>query len=325
MEKLHNSQIISKLVATKLLRTITLLMRNFIANFVRILRICKDFAGNRVNEFGNIPRCGVVPKFSDLEVIALGITAEAFGFDSENLLFHRLHHECKEDLPNLISRRQFNARRKLTARLAEEIRKDVAAAIDGSEGVFCIDSKPVKVCQNARAKRCSMGRDNVDAAPDWGYCASQGLYYYGYKLHAVCGIRGVIHSYGMTAASVHDLQYLNDVRWEYHDCMMLGDKGYLSAEVQKNLFEVANISLEVPYRLNQKNWRPPAWAYKRFRKRIETVFSQLNDNLMMIRNYAKQPCGLFTRTAGKIAAMTFMQYVNFINHRPIGQIKYSLF
>lgn len=325
MGKLHNSQIISKLVATKLLRTITLLMRNFIANFVRILRICKDFAGNRVNEFGNIPRCGVVPKFSDLEVIALGITAEAFGFDSENLLFHRLHHECKEDLPNLISRRQFNARRKLTARLAEEIRKDVAAAIDGSEGVFCIDSKPVKVCQNARAKRCSMGRDNVDAAPDWGYCASQGLYYYGYKLHAVCGIRGVIHSYGMTAASVHDLQYLNDVRWEYHDCMMLGDKGYLSAEVQKNLFEVAIISLEVPYRLNQKNWRPPAWAYKRFRKRIETVFSQLNDNLMMIRNYAKQPCGLFTRTAGKIAAMTFMQYVNFINHRPIGQIKYSLF
>ena len=325
MEKLHNSQIISKLVATKLLRTITLLMRNFIANFVRILRICKDFAGNRVNEFGNIPRCGVVPKFSDLEVITLGITAEAFGFDSENLLFHRLHHECKEDLPNLISRRQFNARRKLTARLAEEIRKDVAAAIDGSEGVFCIDSKPVKVCQNARAKRCSMGRDNVDEAPDWGYCASQGLYYYGYKLHAVCGIRGVIHSYGMTAASVHDLQYLNDVRWEYHDCMMLGDKGYLSAEVQKNLFEVALISLEVPYRLNQKNWRPPAWAYKRFRKRIETVFSQLNDNLMMIRNYAKQPCGLFTRTAGKIAAMTFMQYVNFINYRPIGQIKYSLF
>ena len=325
MEKLHNSQIISKLVATKLLRTITLLMRNFIANFVRILRICKDFAGNRVNEFGNIPRCGVVPKFSDLEVITLGITAEAFGFDSENLLFHRLHHECKEDLPNLISRRQFNARRKLTARLAGEIRKDVAAAIDGSEGVFCIDSKPVKVCQNARAKRCSMGRDNVDEAPDWGYCASQGLYYYGYKLHAVCGIRGVIHSYGMTAASVHDLQYLNDVRWEYHDCMMLGDKGYLSAEVQKNLFEVAIISLEVPYRLNQKNWRPPAWAYKRFRKRIETVFSQLNDNLMMIRNYAKQPCGLFTRTAGKIAAMTFMQYVNFINHRPIGQIKYSLF
>ena len=100
-------------------------MRNFIAKFIRILGICKDFAKNRVNEFGNIPRCGVVPKFSDLEVIAPDITAEAFGFDSENLLFHRLHHECKEDLPNLISRRQFNALRKLTACLAEEIRNRI--------------------------------------------------------------------------------------------------------------------------------------------------------------------------------------------------------
>lgn len=324
MKKLHKLQIISKLVVAKLLRTIALLMRNFIANFVRILGICKVFAGNRVNELGNVPRCGVVPKFSDLEVIALGITAEAFGFDSENLLFHRLQNECKDDLPNRISRRQFNVRRKLTARLSEEIRKDVAVAIDGTEDVFCIDSKPIKVCQNARAKRCVMGRDNVEAAPDWGYCASQGMHYYGYKLHAVCGIRGVIHSYDMTAASVHDIHYLNDVRWEYHDCMMLGDKGYLSSEVQKNLFETVNITLEVPYRLNQKNWRPPSWAYKRFRKRIETIFSQLNDNLMMIRNYAKQSCGLFTRMAGKIAAMTFMQYVNFVNHRPIGHIKYSL-
>jgi len=106
--------------------------------------------------------------------------------------------------------------------------------------------------------------------------------------------------------------------------MMFGDKGYLSAQVQQNLFEVANITMEVPYRLNQKSWRPPIWAYKRFWKRIGIIFSQLNDNLMMIRNYAKQSCGLFTRMAGKIAAMTFMQYVNLINNRPIVQIKYSL-
>lgn len=157
MEKLHKLQIISKLVVIKRLSTIAQLMRNFIANFVRILGICKDFSGNRVNELGNVSRCGVVPKFSDLEVVALAITAEAFGFDSENLLFHRLHHECKDDLPNLISRRQFNARRKLTARLAEEIRKDVAVGIDGSENVFCIDSKPVKVCQNAKSETLRHG------------------------------------------------------------------------------------------------------------------------------------------------------------------------
>ena len=48
-------QIFSKLVVTTPITTICLLMRNFITNFVRILGICKDFAGNRVNELGNIP------------------------------------------------------------------------------------------------------------------------------------------------------------------------------------------------------------------------------------------------------------------------------
>ena len=73
----------------KLLRTIALLMRNFIANLVRILGICKDFAGNRVNELGNVPRCGVVPKYSDLEVIALGITAAMTFMQYVNYINHR--------------------------------------------------------------------------------------------------------------------------------------------------------------------------------------------------------------------------------------------
>ncbi|MBQ2209053.1 MAG: IS982 family transposase, partial [Prevotella sp.] len=77
--------------------------------------------------------------------------------------------------------------------------------------------------------------------------------------------------------------------------------------------------------LNQKNWTPPTWAYKRFRKRIETVFSQLNDHLMMIRNYAKKPSGLFARMEAKVAAFTVLQYINLLNHKPIGQVKYALF
>lgn len=304
MIKLHSSQNISKLVVAILLTTIALLMHNFIANFVRILKICKDFAGNRVNRLRNVLRCGVVPKFSNLVVIALGITAEAFGLDSENLLFHRLYHECKNDLPNLI---KFNVRRKLTARLAEEIRKDVAVAIDSAENVFCIDSQPAKGCQNARAKRCVMGRDNRRLSLTGGIAPRKVCTIMG--INSMLSVGYMTHLYDMTAASVHDLHYFKDVRWEYHDCMILGDKGYLSAEVQRDLFETANITLEVPYRLNQKNWYPPIWAYRRLRKRIETIFAQLNDNLMMIRNYAKQSCGLFTRMASKIAAMTFMQYV----------------
>ncbi len=322
-ERLFIFLVFSNLIASKLLSS-NRRMHNFIEKFTKINDICKKFAGNRVNEHGNVSRRGVIPTFSDLEVIALSLTAEAFGYDSENNLFKRLA-ESPEHIPNLISRRQFNVRRKLTACLAEDIRRDIAKSIDGGENVFVIDSKPVKVCQLARAKRCVMGNDNPQSAPSKGFCASQQMYYYGYKLHAICGISGVIHSYDITAANVHDIHYLDDAKWDYHDCLMLGDKGYLSAEVQQDLFETAHIKLEVPYRLNQKNWRNPSWAYRRFRKRIETVFSQLNDQFMMVRNYAKQTGGLFTRTAAKIAAMTVLQYINFCNHRKIGLVKDALF
>lgn len=39
---------------------------------------------------GNVSRCGVVTKFSDLEVAALGITAEAFRFESEDVQCERM-------------------------------------------------------------------------------------------------------------------------------------------------------------------------------------------------------------------------------------------
>lgn len=94
MKKLYILLIFSKLVVTKLLTTIALHMHNFIVKFAQILDIYKKFARNRVDENGNRPHRGIVPKFSDLEVIALSTTAEAFGFGSENYLFKRLQ-ACK--------------------------------------------------------------------------------------------------------------------------------------------------------------------------------------------------------------------------------------
>ena len=64
------------------------------------------------------------------------------------------------------------------------------------------------------------------------------------------------------------------------------------------------------------------------RKRIETIFPQLTDQFLVIRNYAKITNGLFARIngkiSGKISALTILQYVNFINNKPIGRIKYAL-
>ena len=82
------------------------IIHNFCTKYGKILDISKQFSKNLVNEFGNIPRRCVVPKFSDLEVIALSLTAEAISIDSENCLFVRLQ-TYKTEFPNLISKRQY--------------------------------------------------------------------------------------------------------------------------------------------------------------------------------------------------------------------------
>ena len=61
-------------------------MNNFFAKFGKTLDVCKHFSKDLVNEHGNMPRRGVVPKFSDLEVIALALTAETESIDSESRL-----------------------------------------------------------------------------------------------------------------------------------------------------------------------------------------------------------------------------------------------
>ena len=81
--------IFSKLKVTKLLID-QYRMHNLYAIFAKLLNICKQIAGNLVNEPGNVPRRGVVPKFSDLEVVTLHMASEAVGIDSESLLFAKL-------------------------------------------------------------------------------------------------------------------------------------------------------------------------------------------------------------------------------------------
>ena len=250
------SLIFSNLVVIKTLSS-NHRMYNLYTKVVKILEICKQFSENLVNELGNIPRRGPVPKFSDLEVVALSLTAETESIDSEKWLFDYKLQEYKANIPNLISRRQFNDRRKKTAGLCEKLRKRIAMKMDGGEEQFFIDSKPIEVCRVARGKRCRMGRTgDFSQAPDFGFCASQNTYYFGYKLHALCGLSGVIHSYDLSKASVVDLHYMKDVKQTYHDCNIYGDKGYIGADVQLDLFETAHIRLECPYRLNQKNWKP---------------------------------------------------------------------
>ena len=300
-------------------------MHNIKTNFDKILGVVKDIVGDEINEKGNYLRPGTRPKFSDIEVIALSLTAECLSIDSENYLFSKLIKEYLHEFDNMISRRQYNDRRKRLFEKTEEVRKLMAEQLNEQADVFAIDSMPLEICKLSREKRNKMGKESAPHAPDKGYCASQKKYFYGYKLHSVCSAAGVIQSLDLTKASVHDVHYLKDVKELFSNCIITGDKGYIGRQHQINLFETAGIQLEVPLRNNQEEQKPVVWILKKVRKRIETVFSQLCDQFMIQRNYAKSFTGFKSRILAKITSLTVLQFLNkFINNQPVGRVKHTL-
>ena len=115
-------------------------------------------------------RRGTRPRFSDIEVIALSSTAECLSIDSENYLFSKLNKEYKTGFENMISRRQYNDRRKLLFEKTERVRNLISERLYRHVDAFAIDSMPIEVCKLSREKRNKMGKESIHHSPDKGYC-----------------------------------------------------------------------------------------------------------------------------------------------------------
>ena len=78
-------------------------------------------------------------------------------------------------------------------------------------------------------------------------------------------------------------------------------------------------------RINQKKYKKQPYVFRKKRKRIETLFSQLCDQFMIRHNYAKPFQGFKTRILAKITALTTIQYINkFIFKKNVKNIKISI-
>ena len=291
-------------------------MNNFTASYEKILEYIKSNT-NKESFLQQIRK----PKLTDIEVISINLTAEYMGIDSECQLFR----EMPESLLSQIERSVYNKRRRKLFFAIDEIRSIISEKFNQFEQYYVVDSMPLEITKLSRSSRSKICKAKYETAPDKGYCASQNTSYYGYKLHAVCSINGIIKSLDISKASVHDIHYLKDIKQQFSDCVILGDRGYISSEYQYDLFETKQIKLEVPMRINQHNYRKQPYLFRKSRKRIETFFSQLCDQFMIRRNYAKSFDGFKTRILSKITAFTTIQAINkFIFNRNVNNVKINI-
>ena len=265
-------------------------------------------------------------KLSDPEIITIGICGELAGIDSENAWFSFVKRNYHHLFPNLCSRSRFNRTRRALLQTTNLLRQKLISVFDlPFSKYFVIDSFPLTVCKFGRARYCRSFRGH---GADYGKCPSKKETYFGYKVHALITLEGYITAFEITPASTDDREGLRDLVEDHSGVVILGDKGYVGENLAQEMAE-QEICLMTLKRSNSKaDWsKSIRQLIFKLRRRVETVFSQLSEQLNAERVLAKNFEGLCTRLTNKILAYDLCLVLNNIFHEScnLGRIKQLIF
>lgn len=265
-------------------------------------------------------------KLSDSEIITISICGELAGIDSENAWFSFVKKNYRHLFPNLCSRSRFNRTRRALLQTTDLLRQKMISAFNlPFSKYFVVDSFPLAVCKFGRVRYCRAFRGH---GADYGKCPSKKETYFGYKVHAMITLEGYITAFEITPASTDDREGLRDIVENQSGLVVLGDKGYVGENFTQELKE-QGICLMALKRSNSKADWPKSVRQLIFklRRRVETVFSQLSEQLNAERVLAKSFQGLCTRLLNKVLAYNLCLVLNSIFHETceLGKIKQLIF
>jgi len=257
-----------------------------------------------------LKRPGPEPICSDSELMAMCLIGECKGWDMETELLS--HFRAHRDLfPHIPTQSRFNRRRRNLMFAFNSLRQIVLAWIDLSQDTHCvIDSMPIPVVQ-FHLVPSSTGDWRAFGA-NFGKVASKKQTIFGYKLHLLVTMGGLILDFTLAPASAQDLAVGVSLLAHHNDRLVLGDKAYVSAPAAAELWQQNRIQLLTLPRRNQRIQMPSITRQliNRVRQMIETVNAQLESQFNIETNHAHTFWGLCTRLYSKLTAHTLCIYIN---------------
>lgn len=247
---------------------------------------------------------------SDSELLTMALVGECREWDTETTLLSQWR-EHQDLFPHSPSQSRFNRRRRALHNAFTLIRQVVLRQLDlSADGQAVIDSMPVPVVKFHLVPG-STG-DWVVHGADFGKCASKKITIFGYKLHLLVSLAGVILDFELAPASAADLTVGAELLVEHTDLTVFGDKGYISADRARHLFDDNHLKLMTLPRRNQANQPPQAvrCTFNAVRQIVETVNGQLVEQFNIQLNHAHTFWALATRLMTKLTAHTLCIYLN---------------
>lgn len=269
-------------------------------------KIDKDFFPNRKYA----PKGG--PLFADSEVITIALFSEmVFGGDeAKTLHFIRQYH--LELFPNLLDETRYNRRRRQLTEMMDEIRcilrdlwRESHPLKEDDELIRLVDSAPVPLCTYTRGGRCKS--IDIDWRDEWfGVCTSKKSKFFGARCHMTVALDQMIDSWLLAPGSYDDRKPMVSLLEERHGLCIIGDKGYVSEELEERLWLEGEHLLLALKRDNQlEQW--PEGIQKilgTLRHRVETALSVLTSVFSFQAPRSRSFSGFLARTTTKILAHT---------------------
>lgn len=150
-----------------------------------------------------------------------------------------------------------------------------------------VDGFPITTAYFKRAKKSQ----NFKGEAGYGYCASKPETYYGFKGHLLVDSQENITSFTFTEAAGSEREAVWEFTKGIYSTLLLGDKGYLSASLKKDLRDEKDITLETPVRHNMTDPLPKAdrtFLNNKMRRLVETVIGQLTGQFTMNKVWARK-------------------------------------
>ena len=261
-------------------------------------------------------RPGPQPKCSDSELITMTLVGECRGWDVETEMLSQWR-DHRKLFPVIPSQSRYNRRRRHLMYAFNLIRRAVLSYLDVAQdqrGV--IDSLPIPVVQFHLVP--SSTGDWAAYGATFGKVSSKKQTIFGYKLHLLVTLGGLVLDFELAPANATDLEVGFELLAEHTDLEVLGDKGYISAAKAAELWRHNRIHLQTLPRRNQKKQlsRQARRVINAARQIIETVNGQLVEQFHIETNHAHTFWGLCTRLYSKLTAHTLCIYLNRLFGKP---------
>jgi hypothetical protein len=263
-----------------------------------------------------LKRPGPEAECSDSELMALCLIGECKGWDVETALLSNMA-AYRDLFPRLPTQSRFNRRRRALMWVLNLMRRIWLCQLDLSQDrQSVIDSLPIPVVQFHLAPASS--GDWPAYGANYGKVPTKKQTIYGFKLHLLITLNGLILDFELAPASAADLAVGFELLAEHRDLTVVGDKGYISADKAAQLLRHQRIHLLTLPRANQKRQVPVSTRHllNTARQIIETVNAQLVEQFHIETNHAHSFWGLCARLYTKLAAHTLCIYINRLLGKP---------